>query len=256
MARKELLEKIVEIREGLGELEELAGKETEGKAERSVFFMELADASRLLAAGCGHIFHVGDVIVGKHAEAGRIAWTVIGKDMDHSPEDRKGIKPTITLLMRDVLPGFYPFSKRTPEYQWGHAHWPSSDIRAQLNGDFLGGFTAADQAAMIAVDKVTYTVDAEGGKTETTRDKLFLLSCTEAGFPACEYIKDEGAAYPYFTGDESRKKVDEDGDARYWWLRSPHPGNANIVRRVDTSGALRSGGANDGYGAAAACVIG
>ena len=254
MARKELLEKIAEIREGLGELEELAGKETEGKAERSVFFLALEDAAKLLRAGFAGIFQIGDIIVSRHAEADRIAWTVIGKNVDKDPEYPE--QPTLTLLMRDVLPGFWRYSKPTAKYQWGHAHWQGSTIREKLNGDFLSGFTAEDQDAMIAVDKVTYTVDAEGGKPETTRDKLFLLSCTEAGFKPGTYIWDEGPAYPYFTGSESRMKVDEDGDARYWWLRSPYPGYAYSVRYVDPDGSLDYSGAYDGYGAAAACVIG
>ena len=41
--------------------------------------------------------------------------------------------------------------------------------------------------------------------------------------------------------------------ARYWWLRSPNPWNANNVRNVNPSGALNNNNANNGYGLAAAC---
>jgi hypothetical protein len=252
MARKELLEKIVEIREGLGELEELAGKETEGKAERSVFFLALEDAAKLLRAGFGGIFRVGDVIVSRHADVGRIAWTVIGKDADKDPENPE--RPTMTLFMRDALPGFWRFDTSRPGAPYGDNRWATSAIRRRLNESLLGGFTEEEQAAMIAVDKLTY--DRETGKEERTHDKLFLLSCTEAGFEPGAYIRDEGPAYPYFTGSESRVKLDEDGDARYWWLRSPYPGYARYVRNVNPDGSLNSNTATYGLGAAAACVIG
>ena len=41
--------------------------------------------------------------------------------------------------------------------------------------------------------------------------------------------------------------------ARYWWLRSPNPGNANNVRNVNPDGALNNNNANNGNGAAAEC---
>ena len=44
--------------------------------------------------------------------------------------------------------------------------------------------------------------------------------------------------------------------ARYWWLRSPNPWNANNVRNVNPSGALNNNNANKGYGLAAACFNG
>ena len=44
--------------------------------------------------------------------------------------------------------------------------------------------------------------------------------------------------------------------ARYWWLRSPNPWNANNVRNVNPSGALNNNNANNGYGLAAACFNG
>lgn len=256
MRKEDMLGKITEIKEGLEELEEMAQAGTDkGNAEQNVFHMSLADAAGLLRAGFGYLFHVGDVIVSKHADAGRIAWNVIGKCHDRDPENPD--KPTLTLLMRDVLPERWVYSEATKEYRWGHAHWPTSDIRKKLNGDFLGGFTHEDQADMIAVEKTTYAAGPDGGQPEITKDKLFLLSCTEAGFPVSDYVRNEGEAYPFFTGDESRRKVDCEGNARYWWLRSPVPGSVYDPRSVYTSGALSDYyDASHGHGAAAACVIG
>lgn len=251
MTKEDLLEKLEEVTDaldGLRDMIESAKKENE--EERSTFCMGLASAAQLLRAGFGGIFRVGDVIV----DVGRTAWTVIGKEMDKDPENPE--RPTLTLFMRDVLPGRWQYSNPTPEHRWGHAHWPSSTIRKSLNEAFLSGFTEEEQAAMIAVDKVTYTVDNEGGKPETTRDKLFLLSCTEVGIPSGEYIRDEGAAYPYFAGRESRQKTDREGTARHWWLRSPNPSYASDVRYVHSDGSLYYVNAYDGDSAAAACVIG
>ena len=41
--------------------------------------------------------------------------------------------------------------------------------------------------------------------------------------------------------------------ARYWWLRSPNPWNANNVRNVNTSGALNNNNANNALAAAPDC---
>ena len=53
-----------------------------------------------------------------------------------------------------------------------------------------------------------------------------------------------------------RRKTPDVPPARYWWLRSPNPWNANNVRIVNPSGALNGNIAASGYGLAAACVIG
>jgi hypothetical protein len=42
--------------------------------------------------------------------------------------------------------------------------------------------------------------------------------------------------------------------ARYWWLRSPNPGNANNPRNVNTSGTVNSNNAVNANGAAPDCV--
>lgn len=256
MTREELLERINDIRD---ELEELADDAESIDAEEkttqhSVFKMSFADVKRMLAAGMVDLFHVGDQVVNQHELFGAVVWDVIGinADMPASGAD----VPTLTLLMHDVIDGRFVYDKESEGFPYGHAHYPSSTIRNTLNVDILNGFSEEDRAAMLEVDKITYTVDSEGSKPETTTDKLFLPSCTEVGFPAGEYVHCEGAAYPFFTDDESRKKRDTAGSPRYWWLRSPYPGNAVNARSVDTLGARSSGSAYIGLGAAAACVIG
>lgn len=41
--------------------------------------------------------------------------------------------------------------------------------------------------------------------------------------------------------------------ARYWWLRSPNPSNANNVRNVNTDGSLSNNNANNSNGVAVDC---
>ena len=256
MTREELLERINDIRD---ELEELADDAEsidaeEKTAQHSVFKMSFADVKRTLAAGMVDLFHIGDQVVNRHELFGAVVWDIIGinADMPASGED----VPTLTLLMHDVIEGRFVYDKESEGFPYGHAHYPSSTIRSVLNTDILNGFSEADRAAMLEVEKTTNTVESEGSKPETTADKLFLLSCTEVGFPAGEYVRFEGAAYSFFTDDKSRKKQDATGSPRHWWLRSPNPGYAYSARIVDTTGARGNNVADNGIGAAAACVIG
>lgn len=252
MEKKDMLEKIEEIRENLDELEEMTGKDKPKHVEQSVFLLSMSQVAGMLRNGFESIFKVGDLIVNSHAEAGQIAWVVIGKDMDHDPEHRDG--HTLTLHMRDVLPGCYSFDDSKKGAPYGRNQWAVSDLRRKLNGDFLGGFTTEDQEAMLRVQKKTFNTTTD--EFDETMDKLFLLSCTEVGFKPNTYIKEEGAAYPYFTDNENRQKTDCDGDTRYWWLRSPNPSITYIVRSVRADGTLNSHNAYYGVSAAAACVIG
>ena len=64
---------------------------------------------------------------------------------------------------------------------------------------------------------------------------------------------------PFYDGatqvDRIKYDVDSPSTARYWWMRSPLPWDANNVRSVSPDGSLSGSSAAGGYGAAAACVI-
>lgn len=185
MMKEELLGKIEKIRDDLDDLEEMAGKEKAQYVKHSVFLLPLNKVANMMQNGFDHIFQVGDVIVSSHTEAGQIAWVVIGKDMDHDPEQPN--RHTLTLQMRDVLPGFYRFDQSQPGAPWGRNVWESSSIRRWLNGDFLGGFTAEEQAAMIAVDKLTSTQGAadllqtKNGRRKKSRGRRQPAGCAAIG---------------------------------------------------------------------------
>ena len=161
--------------------------------------------------------------------------------------------------MHYVLPGAFPYDEESKEYEYGHAHYPTSTIRKFLNTEVISGFDPAEVDCMLPVQRVTYTVKSEGSKPEVTQDKLFLLSSSEVGFSVGDYVNDEGAAYEYYAGNpEKRCKVqlNDQKQARTWWLRSPSPSGALSARTVFSSGAQYSYVAYIGIGAAAACVIG
>jgi len=91
----------------------------------------------------------------------------------------------------------------------------------------------------------------------TVVDKFFLASRDEMGYGVEN--KAEGSVFALYNGATNADKIKRDqsaqSTARYWWLRSPHPGNARNVRGVYPDGSLSYSGASDGGGAAAACVI-
>lgn len=128
---------------------------------------------------------------------------------------------------------------------------------------FLNGLDADFVAVLGETDHVTVnnTVTDGGSVTPSyvTRDKIYLPSRTEifrsnevGGAP-------EGEQYPFYVGsvDADRIKYDisSPAAARQWWMRSPYVSTAGNARHVNTSGALSSGYARVGLGAAAACVI-
>lgn len=259
MTRKELLERLDSIKDDIEELID-DGKEDEGKrftsAANSVFVMPFADVKRMLQAGLIDLFRVGDQVVTEHDLFGPIAFDVIGVNHDVNPNNPDA--PTLTLQMHDVLPGVYVYDTESDEYPYGHARYTSSTIRNTLNTEILNGFSEEDRDAMLEVEKTTYTANDDGGKPETTADKLFLLSASEVGFTG-ETVRPEGEAYAYYDGlpvNRCKTELNDREQARTWWLRSPVPGNAYLARLVYTSGAQSNDGAYLGNGAAAACVIG
>ena len=89
----------------------------------------------------------------------------------------------------------------------------------------------------------------------TVKDKLFLVTHTETNLSSTPNVN---SVLDYYVnaGNENRIKYRKDnGNAYYWWLRTPYPTTANYVRVVYTSGALNSSVARNALGAAAACII-
>lgn len=118
--------------------------------------------------------------------------------------------------------------------------WADSDIREWLNGQFLrSAFTEREQAIILRADISTPDYEGiEGGPD--TRDRVFLLSRTEAAayfagsadrlVKATEYARANGAGI-----------ADENGCC-WWWLRTPgaysyDAGTVYAIGSIDHTGA-------------------
>ncbi|MCL1941748.1 MAG: DUF6273 domain-containing protein [Synergistaceae bacterium] len=86
--------------------------------------------------------------------------------------------------------------------------WETCDLRKYLNGGFLRKFSREDQGR-IAETKVSNPDNPYHGTNGggDTIDKVFLLSIEEAE--------------KYFDTESKRIAADVDGNASWWWLRSP-----------------------------------
>ena len=87
-------------------------------------------------------------------------------------------------------------------------------------------------------------------------DRLFLLSPMEVGFTTTDTTV--GTLMGYYNGATDAKRIKyrkSDGNAYYWWLRTPFPSYCNSFRRVITTGSLNGSRADYNLGlTAAACI--
>jgi hypothetical protein len=135
---------------------------------------------------------------------------------------------------------------------------------------FMNGFSADFKALLQDVTKTTaLNTVTDGGGSETTTDKIFLLSETEVGLGNENNIA-EGTVYALFTDNASRvAKCTAEcishsnygsnptvNDGWYWWLRTPNASNSHYARSVRTDGSLSTSDAFNGlYGVRPACSI-
>lgn len=87
------------------------------------------------------------------------------------------------------------------------------------------------------------------------KDKIFLLSHTEVNLSTSPNV---GSVLDYYDNATNAKRIKyraDNGDAYYWWLRTPYPTGAYYVRGVNTTGALSGSTASGSIGVAAACII-
>ena len=88
-------------------------------------------------------------------------------------------------------------------------------------------------------------------------DKFFLLSRPEifGDWDSASYK--DGTQLEYYNGLTATERIKRDaaGTARYAWLRSPSPSNADYARIVNSSGEVNNSTAYHGYGVAPACII-
>ena len=109
------------------------------------------------------------------------------------------------------------------------------------------------------LNRTNEVFDLNGKKQAySTTEKFFLPSQEEIGFSSESGIVC-GTVFDFYGGAAQSDKIKYDitaqTTARFWWLRTPYPSNANTERNVNSSGALNSSNAYNGHGASAACEI-
>lgn len=104
--------------------------------------------------------------------------------------------------------------------------WESSYVRQYLNGEFLGGFSDDDRSRIIETtcsNPPNPWYDAEG--CAKTVDKIFLLSIKEVAerFGDSGLLKSRPQRESMISDEFNAARIarDEDGEAFWWWLRSP-----------------------------------
>lgn len=123
-----------------------------------------------------------------------------------------------------------------------------------FNSDFIGVIKETNH-----LNRTNRVYDSLGVKTPySTDDKFFLLSQEEVGFNSEDNIIC-GTCFDYYIGAENIDRIKYDINngttARWWWLRTPNPSDANIERGVYGSGSLSNGYGYGGSAVVSACTI-
>lgn len=162
----------------------------------------------------------------------------------------------------------YLNSKADAGSVWGPKNaWDRMPAWNDTTNGFLNGMDEDFLAVIGEVTKKTaLNTVSDGGGSATTTEKVFLLSRSEV-YGGDEVTGGEGAAYPYFSdhsdlgsagmGNDANRIKYRNGDAQYWWLRSPLAGTAAGMRVVYTTGYLASTSyfAHSFFGIVPACCI-
>lgn len=240
------------------------------------------------------VFSIGDQLVCNHETYGKLVWDIIGIDHD-TPADSQ-YKHSLTIQLHDCLGTTFQFDAPEPTNPdssrkgTGSNNWSESGIRQWLNSDgnagtwweaktdydvqptyatstagFMKGLDADFLATVGEVSKITAkNTVTDGGGSDTTTEKFFLLSLTEI-YAGLNGSISEGVVYPYYldnsaltaagTGADANRIKYRNGTAQYWWLRSPTPSFSNNVHNVYTTGDVSRNYASDSRGVAPACCI-
>lgn len=124
--------------------------------------------------------------------------------------------------------------------------WNSSAMRTKMS-TYLSQLPSDLQSVIKAVNKLSGTGGGSSSGTQTTSDKLFLLSEIEIFGKTTYSVSGEGSQYDFYkAGNSTVKKVN--GSANSWWERSPFSGNSSYFCYVYSDGAANRNDANNSYG--------
>ena len=160
------------------------------------------------------------------------------------------------LLMKDI----YNYN------QWHTSNinsYKDSTIHSHLNNAFLRRFDSDIQAAIKEV-KIPYVngtaTSAVASGANGLAAKIFLLSGYEVGWTQStnKYFPIDGACLSYFSGTaatDSKRIGYSEGEAIYWWLRSPCITGTSSAWGVNASGSYGSSICSNAGGVRLALVL-
>lgn len=158
---------------------------------------------------------------------------IIGKDHDDYA-DGSGKAPLTFQFHETYATSYQMHNDTTNACSWEGCYLRTSRMHAIL--------ALMPQAVQAAVKEVSKTTSA-GGKSSsiiTTADKLFALSEVEVFGTATNSFAGEGTQYEYYQTRDKIKRDPSNGNARYWWERSP-ANHTEQFCRVGTSGTATTG---------------
>lgn len=169
---------------------------------------------------------------------------IIGFDHDDlTTKDGTRTKAGITFQMVDCLNTTYSMNGSNTN----SGGWNGSTMRTSTMATLLNQLPAALKNVLKSVNKLSGTGGGSTSGTQTTHDKLFLLSEVEIFGTTTYSVPGEGTQYAYYKAGNSKvKKVN--GSANYWWERSPYSGNTNSFCFVNTDGNAVNGAASNSRG--------
>lgn len=155
---------------------------------------------------------------------------VIGENHDEYA-DGSGIAP-LTFQLHDCYKTRYAMNDSSTNV----GGWADSKMRNTHLPAILALMPSEVQAAIKEVNKLT----SAGNKSttiNTTADKLFLLSEIEIFGSITNSVSGEGSQYGYYASSIYGETVkNQNGNAWYWWERSPTKSNSTRFCYVNNSG--------------------
>lgn len=169
---------------------------------------------------------------------------IIGFDHDTlTTADGSRTKAGITFQLVDCLNTTYSMNGSNTN----SGGWNGSTMRTSTMATLLNQLPAALKNVLKSVNKLSGTGGGSTSGTQTTHDKLFLLSEVEIFGTTTYSVPGEGTQYAYYKAGNSKvKKVNGSADA--WWERSPRSGTATAFCPVGNNGAAADDFASYSYG--------
>ncbi len=212
MAQKQTVENATELLDDLSTLFDTKYNIYPFKSLNDMTWEEIKDT--IHEGFADKAFAIGDtksitLTTGEKAEV-----VIIG--FEHDTISALNQKAGITFAFKNILDGWFEIN----ETDTSDGGWAKSKMRNAYMQRVFAVLPKDLQDLIVTVDKVT---GVGGGKneTETTKDRLFLLSQREV-FGNSEDVADfEGKQYPYFEKEENRIAYRNNKNTSWWWLRSP-----------------------------------